>query len=36
MLNRAGEIGHQGANGKGFQDTGLIMIDTLKTVGLIQ
>ena len=34
MLNKAGEIGYQGANGRGFQDTGLIMGDILKKLGL--
>ena len=34
MLNKAGEIGYQGANGRGFQDSGLVMKKILELLGL--
>lgn len=34
MLNKAGEIGYQGAKGIGFQDTGLNIINIIKELGL--
>ena len=34
MLNKVGEIGYQGANGLGFQDTGLVMSTIIKGLRL--
>ena len=34
MLDRAHNIAYQGANGKGFQETGLNMLEILKELGL--
>ena len=34
MLNKAGEIGYQGARGIGFQKTGLVMSKILRKLGL--
>ncbi len=34
MLNKAGDIGYQGANGKNFQDTGLNIIKIIKELNL--
>ena len=34
MLNKVGEIGYQGAKGRGFQNTGLIMSNILKKLRL--
>lgn len=35
MLNKVGEIGYQGAKGRGFQNTGLIMSNILKKLRLV-
>lgn len=32
LLDKANNIAYQGANGRGFQDTGLNMIDILKEI----